>query len=119
MADTATSSVYEAGHKVRVWWPPTREKKKTDYSGMYWPVKVMEIVHDGLRVQYDNGEEEVVDLENIHPFKPPVDFGEEQIAFQVRKRKRIESLLFGVMLHYPKGIILMYHFCTTLRDPRP
>ena len=86
MADIIPAE-WSAGHKVRVWWPPTSEESKTDFAGMYWPVEVLEVVEDGgLLVKYDNGEEEVVVLDNVHPFKPPVGFGEEQIPYQVPPR---------------------------------
>jgi hypothetical protein len=51
---------------------------------MYWPVKVLDVLSDGLKVQYDNGEVETVSPDNVHPFSPPVQFGEERIPLLVR-----------------------------------
>ncbi|DBA79906.1 TPA: FACT complex subunit, variant 2 [Trebouxia sp. C0004] len=69
--------------KVRVWWPPTQDKKKTDYSGMYWPAKVVKQISQGYEVQYDNGDKDMVLSENVSPFNPPFKFGEEGWSLQV------------------------------------
>ncbi|DBB17636.1 TPA: hypothetical protein ACH3X3_002680 [Trebouxia sp. C0006] len=69
--------------KVRVWWPPTQDKKKTDYSGMYWPAKVVKQTSEGYEVQYDNGDKEMVLSEHVSPFNPPFKFGEEGCSLQV------------------------------------
>ncbi|DBA70283.1 TPA: hypothetical protein ACH3X2_012180 [Trebouxia sp. C0005] len=69
--------------KVRVWWPPTQDKKKTDYSGMYWPAKVVKQTSEGYEVQYDNGDKDMVLSENVSPFNPPFKFGEEGCSLQV------------------------------------
>lgn len=71
--------------QVRVWWPPTKDKKKTDFSGMYWPAKVVKQTNEGYEVQYDNGDKEVVLSENVSPFNPPFKFGEEGHPLQVRQ----------------------------------
>lgn len=69
--------------KVRVWWPPTKDRKKTDFSGMYWPAKVVKHTSEGYEVQYDNGDKELVLSENVSPFTPPINFGEEGCTLQV------------------------------------
>ena len=69
--------------QVRVWWPPTKDRKKTDFSGMYWPAKVVKHTSEGYEVQYDNGDRELVLSENVSPFNPPFNFGEEGCALQV------------------------------------
>lgn len=66
-----------------MWWPPTKDRKKTDFSGMYWPAKVVKHTSEGYEVQYDNGDREMVLSENVSPFTPPVKFGEEGCALQV------------------------------------
>ncbi|CAD7699130.1 unnamed protein product [Ostreobium quekettii] len=71
--------------RVRVWWPPTKDKKKTDYSGAYWPAKVIARYEGGCRVEYDNGDTEAVDDENVSPADVPVEFGEETTRLQVRE----------------------------------
>ncbi|KAL3158371.1 hypothetical protein ABBQ38_010610 [Trebouxia sp. C0009 RCD-2024] len=88
----AASSLFEASARsplsltdiqVRVWWPPTKDRKKTDFSGMYWPAKVVKQTSEGYEVQYDNGDTETVLSENVSPFNPPFKFGEEGCALQV------------------------------------
>ncbi|KAL3140499.1 hypothetical protein ABBQ32_005085 [Trebouxia sp. C0010 RCD-2024] len=69
--------------RVRVWWPPTKDRKRTDFSGMYWPAKVVKQTSEGYEVQYDNGDTETVLSENVSPFNPPFKFGEEGCALQV------------------------------------
>lgn len=69
--------------KVRVWWPPTEDESKTDYAGMYWPVTVVAVDGEDVKVKYDNGEVETVKSEHLQPAKPPVEFGKEAIHFQV------------------------------------
>lgn len=66
-----------------MWWPPTRDKRKTDYGGAYWPAKVTERLANGLRVEYDNGDIEVVEAEHLSPATVPVGFGEEHPRLQV------------------------------------
>ncbi|KAF6256461.1 hypothetical protein COO60DRAFT_106376 [Scenedesmus sp. NREL 46B-D3] len=63
--------------KVRVWWPPTRDKERTGFSGAYWPASVQRKGTNFLEVQYDNGEREKVDPDNIFPFDVPIEFGKE------------------------------------------
>lgn len=70
--------------QVRVWWPPTKDKLKTGFSGMYWPAKVVRHAGDKYEVQYDNGDKETVLGENVSPFNPPFEFGEETHPLQVR-----------------------------------
>eukprot|EP00210_Caulerpa_lentillifera_P000535 g517.t1 len=72
------AKLYTVGKKVRVWWPPTRNKKRTDFSGAYWPAKVIDCYPGGVRVEYDNKETEDVDCEDISPSSLPVEFGEEK-----------------------------------------
>ena len=69
--------------QVRVWWPPTKDRRKTDFSGMYWPAKVVKHTNDGYEVQYDNGDKESVLSENVSPFNPPFKFGDERCPLQV------------------------------------
>ena len=77
--------------QVRVWWPPTRNKKRTDFSGAYWPAKVVDSFDGGYRVEYDNLEREDVDSEDVSPANPPVAFGEETTPLAVTS-KNIEML---------------------------
>ena len=79
--------------QVRVWWPPTKDRKKTDFSGMYWPAKVVKHTSEGYEVQYDNGDKEMVLSENVSPFNPPFKFGEEGCALQVGLIPRRSSCL--------------------------
>lgn len=81
----------KAAAQVRVWWPPTRNKKRTDFSGAYWPAKVVDSYEGGYRVEYDNGEREDVDGEDVSPATPPVAFGGETMALAVRKGSARES----------------------------
>ena len=74
---------YQVGDKVRVWWPPTDDEDRTDYSGMFWPVVVSKVTGSKVQVKYDNGEVESVALEHLQPADPPVDFGKEAVHFQV------------------------------------
>lgn len=67
---------------VRIWWPPTDSRKRSGYSGMYWPATVVRIMADTCEVEYDNGDKEVVEAENVFPV-PTVDFGEETHPFLV------------------------------------
>lgn len=66
---------------VRVWWPPSRDPSRTGFCGAYWPARVVRKGGKGkentFTVEYDNGEQEVVDVAHIFPPDPPVDFGEE------------------------------------------
>lgn len=80
---SASKPTYAKRLQVRVWWPPTQDKKKTDYSGMYWPAKVVKQTSEGYEVQYDNGDKEMVLSENVSPFNPPFKFGEERCSLQV------------------------------------
>lgn len=70
--------------EVRVWWPPTRNKKRTDFSGAYWPSKIVDCFDGGYRVEYDNGEREDISAEDVSPASPPVAFGEEMEPLAVR-----------------------------------
>ena len=79
---------FEAGDSARVWWPPTDDEEKTDYAGMFWPVKILSINGTRVDVQYDNGEVETVQSEHLQPAEPPVDFGKEAVHLQVRLRPR-------------------------------
>ncbi|QDZ19161.1 hypothetical protein HOP50_02g16750 [Chloropicon primus] len=68
-----------ATKKVRVWWPPTKNKSKSDMSGMFWPAKMIEMKGtDKAVVEYDNGDRETTSLENCQPFKFPGEFGGEK-----------------------------------------
>lgn len=72
--------------KVRVWWPPTRDKNRTGFSGAFWPAAVVARGKSHFTVRYDNEDEERVNCENIFPFEVPVDFGREVEELQVRAR---------------------------------
>ena len=50
---------------------------------MYWPAKVVRHAGDEYEVQYDNGDKEIVLGENVSPFNPPFEFGEESHPLQV------------------------------------
>lgn len=73
----------KAVDKVRVWWPPTKDKERTGYSGAYWPATVLSKGENFLEVEYDNGEREKVDPDNIFPFDVPISFGEESQPLEV------------------------------------
>jgi len=63
---------------VRVWWAPNDEKDRTEYGGMYWPATfVKKAAGNKIRVHYDNGESDDVDIENVSPNTIPINFGEE------------------------------------------
>lgn len=72
----------DVSERVRIWWQPTRHKSRTEYSGMYWPAEVLSKTRQGWRVQYDNGDSEIVQEENISPLSPPVEFGKEAEQLQ-------------------------------------
>lgn len=74
---------FKTGESARVWWPPTDDEEKTDYAGMFWPVKILSVRGTRVAVQYDNGEEETVQSEHLQPAEPPVDFGKEAVSLQV------------------------------------
>lgn len=69
--------------KVRVWWPPTKDKDRTGFSGAYWPASVHRKGTNFLEVEYDNGEREKVDPDNIFPFDVPIEFGKETTPLMV------------------------------------
>lgn len=46
--------------QVRVWWPPTRDKSRTGFSGAFWPAAVVAHGKSHFTVRYDNDEEERV-----------------------------------------------------------
>lgn len=63
--------------QVRVWWPPTRDKSRTGYSGAFWPAAVIGRSKHHLLVRYDNEDEERVSCEHVFPIDVPLDFGQE------------------------------------------
>lgn len=67
-----------------MWWPPTKDKQRTGFSGAYWPASVVKRGNSSFTVQYDNGDIEKVHPDNIFPFKLPVDFGSEEAPLEVR-----------------------------------
>jgi hypothetical protein len=75
--------------QVRVWWPPTRDKARTGFSGAFWPARVTGRGKSHITVRYDNGDEERVNSENVFPHEVPVDFGEEVEELQVGRRWRL------------------------------
>lgn len=85
--------------QVRVWWPPTRDKRKTDYGGAYWPAKVTGRTDKGFRVEYDNGDIEVTHPENISPLEVPVEFGQETARLRVSFQFRATFSHSSVMTH--------------------
>lgn len=51
---------------------------------MYWPAVFVKKSFGGkIRVKYDNGEEDDVDVENISPSNLPIDFGKETSRLEV------------------------------------
>lgn len=69
---------------VNVWWPPTKNQRRTGFSGAYWPAKVLHKASDNKYfVEYDNGDKEFVTAEQLFEHDLPVDFGEEKTPFQV------------------------------------
>ena len=98
------------GPRRRVWWAPTDDKARSDFGGMYWTATVMKKTASGYKVVYDNGarvrgfrpascasmlagsankaaghagEVATVDSEDVF-LVPPVAFGKEEHALQVR-----------------------------------
>lgn len=57
---------------------------------MYWPAKVVRHAGDEYEVQYDNGDNEMVLGENVSPFNPPFQFGEESHPLQVVQDSSID-----------------------------
>jgi hypothetical protein len=72
--------------QVQVWWPPTRNPKRTGFSGAWWPAAVRKVTEAEYTVEYDNGETEVVNAEHIFPYDLPVGFGQEEEPLQVSCR---------------------------------
>ena len=66
-----------------MWWPPTKNKKKSDLSGMYWPAVVKADNGDTYVIQYDNGEKETVDVDNCIPHDQTVKHGKEDSVLKV------------------------------------
>lgn len=83
--------------QVRVWWPPSRNPRRTGFCGAYWPAVVTKKGAEEWLVQYDNGETEKVDLDNIFPFEVPVDFGDEITDLEVRARVLLLSACCRVL----------------------
>lgn len=84
MADeVAAQDTFKAGDSVRVWWPPTDDEDRSGYAGMYWPVTILSVNGSEVTVKYDNGEEEVVEVEHLQPGTTPVDFGKEKLRMKV------------------------------------
>lgn len=50
---------------------------------MYWPADVLTQKNDRAQVQYDNGDKETVNVEDLQPADPPVGFGGESQPIQV------------------------------------
>eukprot|EP00884_Botryococcus_braunii_P015567 jgi/Botrbrau1/2694/Bobra.0203s0037.1 len=69
--------------KVRVWWPPTKSRARTDFAGMYWPAEILDKTAKGYRVQYDNGDKDLVDRDQVSPAEHPTEFGKEEIPLHV------------------------------------
>lgn len=70
--------------RVRVWWPPTKNRSKSDVSGMFWPARLIAQVRgsDKGTVEYDNEDVEIVLFSNCQPANVPVDFGAEKEPFK-------------------------------------
>ncbi|PFH37560.1 hypothetical protein BESB_040180 [Besnoitia besnoiti] len=64
------------GSKVRVWWKPTRETQRTDFSGRYWPARILHGCPETLvcKLVYDNNEEDFISLRFLQPY-PPFKYG--------------------------------------------
>nr|CEL78086.1 TPA: hypothetical protein BN1205_070310 [Toxoplasma gondii VEG] len=60
------------GKKVRVWWKPTSETQRTDFSGRYWPARVVHGCTDTLvcKLVYDNNEQDFISLRYLQPYHP-------------------------------------------------
>ncbi|CBZ55674.1 conserved hypothetical protein [Neospora caninum Liverpool] len=60
------------GSRVRVWWKPTRETQRTDFSGRYWPARVVHGCPDTLvcKLVYDNNEQDFISLRFLQPHHP-------------------------------------------------
>mmetsp|Transcript_25093 Transcript_25093/g.54568 ORF Transcript_25093/g.54568 Transcript_25093/m.54568 type:complete len:820 (+) Transcript_25093:133-2592(+) len=82
-ANTASKGDKKHPEKVRVWWSPSRDRKRSDFGGAYWPAVVLSKSTNKWKVRYDNGDEEDVLLEHISPAEVPVDFGKEKEVLQV------------------------------------
>ena len=110
------------GPRRRVWWAPTDDKARSDFGGMFWTATVMKKTASGYKVIYDNGalvrsfrpcllcihvrrsankaagcagEVATVDSEDVF-LLPPVAFGKEEHALQVRVPASA-SLLFDIV----------------------
>eukprot|EP00873_Tetraselmis_striata_P027453 jgi/Tetstr1/447717/TSEL_000020.t2 len=72
------------GKQVRVWWAPTKDKKRSGYSGMYWPATfIRKSGQNMIQVKYDNGELEELDMASVSPAEVPMKFGGETTRLEV------------------------------------
>lgn len=72
------------GRQVRVWWAPTKDKKRSGYSGMYWPATfIRKSGQNMIQVKYDNGELEELDMASVSPAEVPMKFGGETTRLEV------------------------------------
>mmetsp|Transcript_25684 Transcript_25684/g.61157 ORF Transcript_25684/g.61157 Transcript_25684/m.61157 type:complete len:270 (-) Transcript_25684:100-909(-) len=79
----APGDVRQPGAKVRVWWEPTDDATRGDFSGLYWAATVLERPSGNfLLVEHISGERKKAALETVSPAKPPVDFGSESVRLR-------------------------------------
>jgi hypothetical protein len=50
---------------------------------MYWPAEILDKTAKGYRVQYDNGDKDLVDSDQVSPAEHPTEFGKEEIPLHV------------------------------------
>ncbi|MEW5296846.1 MAG: hypothetical protein WDW36_000097 [Sanguina aurantia] len=71
--------------KARVWWEPTKDPDRTDYSGAWWPATVLRrnVTSQQVQLQYDNGSVEWTKAAFVSPPDCGCDFGKEDFPLQV------------------------------------
>ncbi len=60
-----------------------QSRARTDFAGMYWPAEILDQTAKGYRVQYDNGDKDLVDRDQVSPAEHPTEFGKEVIPLHV------------------------------------
>lgn len=72
------------------------DRRRTDYSGAYWPAKVVDRNRNRVIVQYDDDDSfEHVYRKNMNPLPVPVDFGQEKTKLAVGWKMKFNSSTFG------------------------
>ena len=111
--------------QIRVWWPPTTNKKRSNHSGMFWPAKMTEAVGtEKAMVEYDNGDVGTELVKNFQPEHAPVEFGEEKKGFKVgeycevsNSSKSDPAAWFGKIVKVNKATCTVtYPFCDSSEE---